>query len=88
MAAACRHPAPLQALPSPPHAGPAPPSLQALLLRSEAKKLDEDFQGSLNDVHEARQEKPNNCRVEMRVQGADADGAVHCGFEINEAIRR
>ena len=44
--------------------------------------------GSLNDVHEARQEKPNNCRVEMRVQGADADGAVHCGFEINEAIRR
>ena len=39
-----------------------------------------------NDVHDARQKKPGNCRVEMRVQMADADGAVLSGVDLNEEI--
>ena len=39
-----------------------------------------------NDVHVARRKKPGNCRVEMRVQMADADGAVLSGVNLNEAI--
>ena len=39
----------------------------------------------VNDVHVARRKKPGNC-VEMRVQMADADGAVLSGTNLNEAI--
>ena len=39
-----------------------------------------------NDVHAARQIKPGTCRVETQVQMADADGAVLCGVDLNEAI--
>ena len=39
-----------------------------------------------NDVHVARRTKPSNCRVEMRVQVADADGAVLSVTDLNEAI--
>ena len=40
----------------------------------------------VNDVHVARRKKPGSCRVEMRVQMADADGAVLSGVNLNEAI--
>ena len=39
-----------------------------------------------NDVHVARRTKPSDCRVEMRVQVADADGAVLSVTDLNEAI--
>ena len=39
-----------------------------------------------NDVHVARRTKPGNCRVEMRVQVADADGAVLSVTDLNEAV--
>ena len=39
-----------------------------------------------NDVHVARRKTPSNCRVEMRVQVADADGAVLSVTDLNEAI--
>ena len=42
---------------------------------------------AVNDVHVARREKPGNCRVEMRVQMADADGAVLSVVNLNGAIR-
>ena len=40
------------------------------------------------DVHDivARRTKPGNCRVEMRVQVADADGAVLSMTDLNEAV--
>ena len=40
----------------------------------------------VNNVHLAWRTKPDNCRVEMRVQMADADGAVLSGVNLNEAI--
>ena len=40
----------------------------------------------VNYAHVARRIKPGNCRVEMRVQMADADGAVLSGVNLNEAI--
>ena len=39
-----------------------------------------------NDVHVARRNKPADCQVEMRVQMADADGAVLSGVNLNEGI--
>ena len=39
-----------------------------------------------NDVHVARRSKLGNCRVEMRVQVADADGAVLSVTDLDEAI--
>ena len=42
-----------------------------------------------NDVHVAtlaRRKQPGSCRVEMRVQMADSDGAVLSGTDLNEAI--
>ena len=39
-----------------------------------------------NDVCDARRIKPGNCRVEVRLQITDADGAVLSGVNLNEAI--
>ena len=41
--------------------------------------------GVVNDV-KVRRNKPGNCRVEMRVQAADADGAVLSTTDRNAAI--
>ena len=39
-----------------------------------------------NDVHVSRRTNPIDCRAEMRVQVADADGAVLSVADLNEAI--
>ena len=39
-----------------------------------------------DDVQVRRKTKPGNCRVEMRVQAADADGAVQPTTDLNFAI--
>ena len=44
--------------------------------------------GVVNDVQvtSTRRKKPSNCKVEMRVQAAGADGAVLSTTDLNEAI--
>jgi len=45
-------------------------NVEALLLRSEAKKLDEDFQGSLNDVQEAKKYREGDRGIDQKIHEA------------------
>jgi hypothetical protein len=49
-------------------------NVEALLLRSDAKKLEEDFQGCLNDVQEASRYRENDRAIQQKIH--EVDGPV------------
>ena len=49
-----------------------PANVEALLKRSDAKKLEEDFQGSLNDAQEASKHRQNDRHINQKIREAQA----------------